>query len=139
MDALSAMQILRQHGDEPENHYDPSHGGTGNVCMHSTGPTNPSQTTGSMVFELPLDGSTPTIWLTGTSMPCLSVYLPCFFGGKTLLTPEKTRHLLCRRKSKFSSHHYRIFILAPVVVFVGRQVWRWCKNNLCPSVTPFSW
>lgn len=88
LDALSAMQILRQHGDEPENEYDPSHGGTGNVCMHSTGPTNPSQTTGSMVFELPLDGSTPTLWLAGTSMPCLSVYLPFFFGGKTLLTPE---------------------------------------------------
>ena len=88
LDALSAMQILRQHDDEPENHYDPSHGGTGNVCMHSTGPTNPSQTTGSMVFELPLDGSTPTMWLTGTSMPCLSVYLPFFFGGKTLLTPD---------------------------------------------------
>jgi dipeptidase len=88
LDVLSAMQILRQHGDEPENHYDPSHGGTGNVCMHSTGPTNPSQTTGSMVFELPLDGSTPIVWLTGTSMPCLSVYLPFFFGGKTLLTPD---------------------------------------------------
>ncbi|MDX2068086.1 MAG: carcinine hydrolase/isopenicillin-N N-acyltransferase family protein [Haliscomenobacter sp.] len=88
LDALSAMQILRQHGDEPENEYDPSHGGTGNVCMHSTGPTNPSQTTGSMVVELPLDGSTPTLWLTGTSMPCLSVYMPFFFGGKTLLTPE---------------------------------------------------
>ncbi|MDX2070279.1 MAG: carcinine hydrolase/isopenicillin-N N-acyltransferase family protein [Haliscomenobacter sp.] len=88
LDALSAMQILRQHGDEPENHYDPSHGGTGNVCMHSTGPTNPSQTTGSMVFELPLDGSAPTLWMTGTSMPCLSVYLPFFFGGKTLLTPD---------------------------------------------------
>lgn len=88
LDALRAIQILRQHGDEPENHYDPSHGGTGNVCMHSTGPTNPSQTTGSMVFELPLDGSTPTVWLTGTSMPCLSVYLPFFFGGKTLLTPD---------------------------------------------------
>lgn len=88
LDALSAMQILRQHGDEPENEYDPSHGGTGNICMHSTGPTNPSQTTGSMVFELPLDGSSPTLWLTGASMPCLSVYLPFFFGGKTLLTPE---------------------------------------------------
>jgi dipeptidase len=88
LDALSAMQILRQHGDEPENHFDPSHGGTGNVCMHSTGPTNPSQTTGSMVFELPLDGSAPIVWLTGTSMPCLSVYLPFFFGGKTLLTPD---------------------------------------------------
>jgi dipeptidase len=28
------------------------------------------------------------MWLSGTSMPCLSVYLPFFFGGKTLLTPE---------------------------------------------------
>lgn len=83
--ALDAMHILRQHGDEPENKYDPSHGGTGNVCMHSTGPTNPSQTTGSMVVDLPLDGSTPTIWLTGTSMPCLSVYKPFFLGGQTLL------------------------------------------------------
>lgn len=86
--AADAMYILRQHGDEPENHYDPSHGGTGNVCMHSTGPTNPSQTTGSMVFDLPLDGSTPTLWLTGTSMPCLSTYKPFFLGGKTLLNPE---------------------------------------------------
>jgi dipeptidase len=86
--AVNAMHILRQHGDEAENHYDPSHGGTANVCMHSTGPTNPSQTTGSLVFDLPLDGSTPTLWLTGTSMPCLSVYLPFFLGGKTLLAPE---------------------------------------------------
>jgi len=85
---LHAVKILRQHGDTPENRYDPSQGGTANVCMHSTGPTNPSQTTGSMVFELPRETGTPTVWLSGTSMPCLSAYLPFFFGGKTLTAPQ---------------------------------------------------
>ena len=51
--------------------------------MHATGPINRSQTTGSMVAEI-RKGEPPTIWLTGTSMPCLSIYKPYFFGGDQL-------------------------------------------------------
>nr|WP_290933089.1 hypothetical protein [Haliscomenobacter sp.] len=43
---LNAAQILRQHGDTPENRYDPSQGGTANVCMHSMHSTNLSQNHG---------------------------------------------------------------------------------------------
>lgn len=70
---------LRQH--QPESGFDPKKASTGCICMHATGFTNPSDTTGSMVAEI-RKGHHSTIWLSGTSHPCLSVYVP-FYPGTT--------------------------------------------------------
>lgn len=52
------------------------------VCLHAKGPVTPSQTTGSMVAELRKDGR-HTVWLTGSSSPCLSLFKPFYFGTDT--------------------------------------------------------
>lgn len=72
------FQGLRQH-NHPEGEFDPKKATTGSICMHATGFTNPSDTTGSMVAEIRKDRAT-TVWLSGTSYPCLSLYLPVYFG-----------------------------------------------------------
>jgi dipeptidase len=78
----NAMEILSSH-EPQEGEFKLHRASTANICMHATGLTAPSQTTGSMVAEMRTAGPS-TIWLTGTSMPCLSVYLPFFFGGDSL-------------------------------------------------------
>ncbi len=78
-----AIEILKLH-HPPGRSFRPAKATTASVCMHATGLLNPSNTTGSMVALIPSDAP-PVVWLTGTSMPCLSVYLPFFFGGQTLL------------------------------------------------------
>ncbi len=70
------FQALRQHDRED---FQPKKATTGCICMHATGFTNPSDTTGSMVAEIRKD-TLSTIWLTGTSHPCMSLYLPFYFG-----------------------------------------------------------
>ena len=80
--AEKAMQILRAH-NLPDPQFSPKNCNTSSLCMHATGLTNPSTTTGSMVAEIRL-GLPSTVWMTGTSMPCLSVYIPFFMGTKTL-------------------------------------------------------
>ncbi len=70
------FQALRQHDRED---FHPKKATTGCICMHATGFTNPSDTTGSMVAEIRKDGQS-TIWLTGSSHPCMSLYLPFYFG-----------------------------------------------------------
>jgi dipeptidase len=78
-----AIRILSSH-NLPDPQFRPSKANTASICMHATGLLNPSTTTGSMIAALSTDGPI-TVWLTGTSMPCLSVYLPFFFRGRTLL------------------------------------------------------
>jgi dipeptidase len=71
-----AFQSLRSHGDNQEIP-------TGSlsvvsVCMHAGfGPIRINQTTGSMVVEMTETDS--TVWITGTSAPCLSVFRPVKF------------------------------------------------------------
>lgn len=77
-----AMGILKTH-HVPDSEFSPNKASTACICMHATGLTNPSTTTGSMVAELRKNGP-HTIWLTGTSMPCLSIYIPFFLGTDTL-------------------------------------------------------
>lgn len=71
------FQGLRQHNRED---FSPQKATTGSICMHATGFTNPSDTTGSMVAEI-RKGEASTIWLTGTSHPCMSIYIPFFLGA----------------------------------------------------------
>lgn len=77
-----AIKILTSHNRSTEK-FKPSHCSSASICMHPTGIANPSQTTGSMVAEI-RKNKPPTIWLTGTSMPCLSIFKPFFFGGNAL-------------------------------------------------------
>jgi dipeptidase len=76
------IQILQTHNLD-DVHFKPSKANTGSVCMHATSLLNPSNTTGSMVAEI--RSSLPhTIWLTGTAHPCLSIYIPFYFGTNVL-------------------------------------------------------
>jgi len=76
------IQILQTHNLD-DAHFKPSKANTGSVCMHATSLLNPSNTTGSMVAEI--RSSLPhTIWLTGTAHPCLSIYIPFYFGTNVL-------------------------------------------------------
>jgi dipeptidase len=75
-----AFRALRSHAVEP---FQPAKGTTGSVCMHASGLFAPHQTTGSMVAFL-RKGQTHTVWLTGSSAPCLSLYKPFYFGDNLL-------------------------------------------------------
>lgn len=78
---LDAFQILRSH--RKKEHFEPCHGDMGNICLHAQGILTPSQTTGSMVVEL-REKAQSSVWLTGSSAPCLSVFKPFYFGTTTL-------------------------------------------------------
>jgi len=80
--AIDCIQILQTHNIDDVN-FKPSRANTGSVCMHATSILNPSNTTGSMVAEI-RSALPHTIWLTGTSHPCLSVYIPIYFGTNVL-------------------------------------------------------
>jgi len=77
----NAIGLLSSHhaGDG----FAPHRASTKDVCMHATGLLCPNQTTGSMVAELRANGPS-TVWLTGTSLPALSVFKPVFTTGNFL-------------------------------------------------------
>lgn len=84
LDAAGAMAILRSHGDRGEGpQFDPAGADMGSLCLHATGLTTPSQTTGSLVAEL-RKGRPSSFWLTGTAAPCLSIFRPFFLPGTNL-------------------------------------------------------
>ncbi len=70
------MNILRSHRHQDEKHLF-SKGSVKSVCMHKS--FLGDHTTGSMIVESRKDG-VDTLWMTGCSTPCLSLYKPCFFG-----------------------------------------------------------
>lgn len=78
-----AMDLLRTHDRDPLQ-FQPQKSTSASICMHATGILNPSQTTGSMIAEI-RNRKPSTIWLTGTSMPCLSIYKPLFLNGRYLV------------------------------------------------------
>lgn len=82
LDVINCISILITH-NLPEDKFKPSKANTGSVCMHATGLLNPSSTTGSLVAKI-RKGAPHTVWLTGTPHPCLSVYIPFFFGTNVL-------------------------------------------------------
>ncbi|MBK7478136.1 MAG: C69 family dipeptidase [Haliscomenobacter sp.] len=82
-----ALCMLSTHYPEGES-FTPTRCNTASVCMHATGLTNPSNTTGSMVAEIRRKAP-HTVWLTGTSFPCLSVWKPFFLGPGYAGTWEK--------------------------------------------------
>jgi dipeptidase len=82
INVAEAISILQTH-DLEDPDFDPKKTSTASLCMHATGITNPSNTTGSMVAEI-RQHKPSTVWLTGTSMPCLSIFVPFFFGTQSL-------------------------------------------------------
>lgn len=86
-----AMNLLRDHGPDASESWQPGNGLTGaEVCMHASfGPIRVSQTTGSMISELSDNGDTH--WVTGTSAPCTSIFKPVWFdSGLPKLGPQPT-------------------------------------------------
>lgn len=88
-----AMQVLRDHGEQGQSpQWTPARGLLGQtVCAHAGyGPVRVSQSVGSMVAHL-APGRAPTIWVTGTSAACTSVFKPVWFdGGLPDLGPQPT-------------------------------------------------
>lgn len=78
----NAFEILRSHGEIKENFF-PHNSKTNSICMHASGLLTPHQTVGSMVVKL-REENPSTVWLTGTSAPCLSIYKPFYFGNDIL-------------------------------------------------------
>ncbi len=73
------MSILRSHRCQDEKHLF-TKGSVKSVCMHKS--LLGDHTTGSMIVQSRKVGI-DTIWMTGCSTPCLSIYKPCFFGVVT--------------------------------------------------------
>ncbi|MCS7246792.1 MAG: C69 family dipeptidase [Anaerolineales bacterium] len=84
IDAAWMMRILRDHGPRAETDplWDPSRGWImDTLCVHASfGPTRPSQSTGAMIAHL--SSEFVTIWATGTSATCTSIFKPLFLCGE---------------------------------------------------------
>ncbi len=87
IDVAAAIRMLRDHGDVSAT-WAPDKGVSGQtVCAHAGfGPIRVAQSTGSMVAHVTADDV--TVWLTGTSAPCTSVFKPVWFDGGL---PEASR------------------------------------------------
>lgn len=72
-DIENAIQHLSSHSDIKD--FNTTKSNASCVCMHPTGLLNPSQTNGSMIVKW-TPNNKADIWITGTSMPCLSIYKP---------------------------------------------------------------
>lgn len=80
---LDAFKTLRRHDVEDE--FLPQNGTTASVCMHASGLFCPQQTTASMVVEIRKQQAS-TIWLTGASVPCMSIYTPFYFDSSEIIS-----------------------------------------------------
>ncbi len=87
-DVLGLMSALRTHGEFAQNPL--TCGNVRSTCMHAGGLIG-DHTTQSMIVEL---GTTPIIWTTGCSTPCISVFKPYAFGNAPVgpvFKPEDTQ------------------------------------------------
>jgi len=72
------LEILRTH-DEGIDGQEFSHASVGSVCMHAGGMIG-DHTTGSLVATLRRDKPV-TLWVTGSSTPCISAFKPVFWNA----------------------------------------------------------
>lgn len=119
-DIRDAIKVLRSHHIAQD--FTPSRSTARSVCMHPTGLLNPSQTNGSMIVKL-IKGLDPEVWLTGTSMPCLSIYKPWSWDDPIDTGPrpgpiydeslwwqaEKVHRMVCLNYDQLSPVHQGIF------------------------------
>lgn len=77
------FQTLRQHEHSDETF---CRGSVGSPCMHYGGLVG-DHTTQSMAVELMENGEIK-IWITGMSLPCVSIFKPYAFGSKCVTTKE---------------------------------------------------
>ncbi|MFA5741980.1 MAG: hypothetical protein WC874_03775 [Candidatus Izemoplasmatales bacterium] len=75
IDVSQIMTILRSH-NERDNQHLYEKGSVKSVCMHKS--LLGDHTTGSMIVVT--RNTSDTIWVTGCSTPCLSLYKPVYFG-----------------------------------------------------------
>ena len=111
----SAIETLSTHQLADQN-FAPHKATSNDICMHATSMFNPSHTVGSMIVEIRNDKPI-TIWLTGTSNPCLSIYKPFFFGengvlNETFQTPtakfdRKTLWWIAERLHRLGNLNYK--------------------------------
>ncbi|NLI53287.1 MAG: peptidase U34 [Clostridiales bacterium] len=73
-------RALRTHDDGVTNPF--AEGSVSSCCMHYGGMVG-DHSTASMIVRL--DGGAPTVFLTGTSTPCVSLYKPYRFGNPVRL------------------------------------------------------
>jgi secernin len=85
---VDLFAALRDHGGGPAPEYRAVNGAMSAPCMHAGGLLAASQTTASMVSEL--TGDDATHWLTGTSAPCTSVFVPLAVDSPVDLGPHPT-------------------------------------------------
>ncbi|MFA6975990.1 MAG: C69 family dipeptidase [Mesotoga sp.] len=72
MDIESSFEVLRDHGGGRLL------GSMRNICMHAGPGVVSSQTTASMVVAL---GDRIEVWVTNSSLPCLSIFKPVWFDS----------------------------------------------------------
>ncbi|WP_020532865.1 C69 family dipeptidase [Flexithrix dorotheae] len=80
-DVLRGIEILSSHNQK--DNFSPTMANTSSISMMATGRLNPLQTTGSMLVEIRKDKPSTT-WLTGTSLPCNSIFKPFFIPGNNI-------------------------------------------------------
>ncbi|MCQ1528279.1 C69 family dipeptidase [Lutispora saccharofermentans] len=105
IDVNCMMSILRSHcdNDKVKNF---KAGSMKSVCMHGGGIVS-SQTTGSMVVQLK-DGDI-TLWTTGTSLPCISLYKPYWFTkSREMFFSEEEQHKAVENWKKIEKLHRSI-------------------------------
>jgi len=78
----SAIEHLRDHNSQSFQPSKPLLGNT--ICAHAGNSItrNSSQTTGSMIVHL--TNMNPTVWITASSAPCVSVFKPVWFMDQVL-------------------------------------------------------
>ena len=69
------IKILQNHNVSKDKLY--TKGSVGSICMHQS--LLGDHTTGSMVVDI--KEKMPTVWITGSSTPCLSIYKPVYFNN----------------------------------------------------------
>ncbi len=87
MEVLDAMNILKSHHNLD---FQPSKSTTKDLCMHATGILSTSHTVSSIVVEI-REKVMPTIWITGSSNPCLSLFKPVYLGGNFNFSISKAK------------------------------------------------
>ncbi len=147
MDIHDAIHILQSHnGITP---FSTHKANASCVCMHPTSLLNPSQTNGSMIVKL-VKGQEPEIWITGTSMPCLSVYKPWRLGEHidigTMPTSgldeslwwqaEQVHRLICKDYPRMIKVHAKVFegwqeeLITQTSTLTCQEVWDSYRQRL---------